>query len=77
MIFRSFAARYGWRVEVFAQDAFAPYRRDEVQPGTDVQTDDELDASIREHAESAYHPCGTCKMGATDDPMAVVDLTLK
>ncbi|MEL6998319.1 MAG: GMC oxidoreductase, partial [Pseudomonadota bacterium] len=35
--------------------------------------DDELDGFIREHVESAYHPCGTCKMGAPDDPMAVVD----
>jgi len=28
---------------------------------------------IREHAESAYHPCGTARMGQRDDPMAVVD----
>lgn len=63
--------------EVFAQDAFTPYRGDEVQPGSNAQTNDELDASIREHAESAYHPCGTCKMGAIDDPMAVVDPDLK
>jgi choline dehydrogenase len=38
-----------------------------------VQSDDELDNFIREHAESAYHPCGTCKMGRADDPFAVVD----
>jgi len=59
--------------EIFAQDAFAPYRGKEIQPGAEVQTDDELDDFIREHVESAYHPCGTCKMGRLDDPMAVVD----
>ncbi|MDE0345757.1 MAG: GMC oxidoreductase, partial [Boseongicola sp.] len=36
-------------------------------------TDDELDAVIRDHVESAYHPCGTARMGRRDDPMAVVD----
>ena len=59
--------------EIFAQEAFAPYRRHEIQPGAQVQSDDALDDAIREHAESAYHPCGTCKMGAVDDPLAVVD----
>jgi len=59
--------------EIFAQDAFAPYRRHEIQPGADVQSDDQLDCFIREHAESAYHPCGTCRMGRRDDPDAVVD----
>ncbi|WP_297541791.1 choline dehydrogenase [Roseovarius sp.] len=59
--------------EIFAQDAFAPYVRHEIQPGAAVQSDDELDDFIREHAESAYHPCGTCKMGRASDPMAVVD----
>ncbi|MGD1926080.1 MAG: choline dehydrogenase [Paracoccaceae bacterium] len=59
--------------EIFAQSAFDPYRGKEIQPGKEVQTDDELDGFIREHVESAYHPCGTCKMGAPDDPMAVVD----
>ena len=38
-----------------------------------MQTDDELDAFVREHAESAYHPCGTARLGRRDDPMAVVD----
>jgi choline dehydrogenase len=59
--------------EIFAQEAFKPFVKGEIQPGADVQTDDELDAFIREHAESAYHPCGTCRMGRADDPDAVVD----
>ena len=59
--------------EVFAQEAFKPFVKHEIQPGADAQTDAELDAFIAEHAESAYHPCGTCKMGSKDDPMAVVD----
>ena len=59
--------------EIFAQDAFAPFVKHEIQPGEAVQSDEELDAFIAEHAESAYHPCGTCKVGRVDDPMAVVD----
>lgn len=59
--------------EIFGQQAFDPYRGAEIQPGSHIQTDDELDDFIREHVESAFHPCGTCKMGAIDDPMAVVD----
>ena len=59
--------------EIFAQDAFKPFVKHEIQPGADVQSDEELDAFIREHAESAYHPCGTCRMGRADDPQAVVD----
>ncbi len=59
--------------EIFAQPAFEEYRGHEIQPGEAAQTDTELDDFIRAHVESAYHPCGTCKMGALDDPMAVVD----
>ncbi len=59
--------------EIFGQEAFAPYRGKEIQPGADCQSDDDLDDFIREHVESAYHPCGTCKMGAASDKMAVVD----
>lgn len=59
--------------EIFGQKAFDPYRGPEIQPGSDVQTDDQIDAFLREHLESAYHPCGTCRMGRADDPMAVVD----
>ena len=59
--------------EIFGQEAFAPYRGREIQPGDAVQSDAELDGFIREHVESAYHPCGSCRMGAASDPMAVVD----
>ena len=59
--------------EIFATDPIAAYVDHEIQPGTAAQSDAELDAVIREHAESAYHPCGTCRMGRADDPMAVVD----
>lgn len=59
--------------EIFGQDAFAPYSGAEIQPGANVRSDDEIDNFLREHVESAFHPCGTCKMGAVDDPMAVVD----
>lgn len=59
--------------EIFGQEAFAPYVKHEIQPGMAAQSDDELDDVIREHAESAYHPCGTCKMGRKEDPWAVVD----
>ena len=59
--------------EIFGQAAFDPYRGREISPGSHVVTDDELDDHIREHGESAYHPCGSCRMGRADDPTAVVD----
>lgn len=59
--------------EIFGQAAFAPYLKHEIQPGADLQTDAQLDAFLRQHVESAYHPCGTARMGRADDPMAVVD----
>ncbi|MEM9229682.1 MAG: choline dehydrogenase [Pseudomonadota bacterium] len=59
--------------EIFAQPAFAPYVQHEIQPGAGVESDDQLNAFLREHVESAYHPCGTCRMGRSDDPGAVVD----
>jgi choline dehydrogenase len=59
--------------EIFAQPAFDRYRGREIQPGAAVRTDAEIDAFVREKAESAYHPCGTCRMGRPDDPQSVVD----
>ncbi|RUW02228.1 MULTISPECIES: choline dehydrogenase [unclassified Mesorhizobium] len=59
--------------EIFGQKAFDGFRGKEISPGAHVRTDDELDAFIRDHAESAYHPCGTCRMGRADDLTSVVD----
>jgi choline dehydrogenase len=59
--------------EIFGQEAFKPYLKAELQPGPKVQNDIELDDFLREHVESAYHPCGTCRMGRASDPLAVVD----
>ena len=70
---RDFRAGIRLTRELFAQPAFAPYYGRELRPGSNAQTDDELDAVIRDHVESAYHPCGTARMGRRDDPMAVVD----
>jgi len=63
--------------EVFAQKPFDPYRGREIAPGDNVRSDAEIDAFVRDHVESAYHPCGTCRMGAADDRGAVVDPTAK
>ncbi|WP_368187243.1 choline dehydrogenase [Aestuariibius sp. HNIBRBA575] len=59
--------------EIIGQNAFDQFRGDEIQPGAMAQSDAALDDVIREHAESAFHPCGTCRMGAADDATPVVD----
>ena len=59
--------------EIIAQPAMDPFRGHEIQPGDDQTSDADIDGFIRTHAESAYHPCGTMRMGAAHDPLAVVD----
>ncbi len=62
---------------VAGQKALTAIRGNEVFPGADVNTDTEIDAWIRQTAETIYHPVGTCRMGVAGDPMAVVDAELK
>jgi len=59
--------------EILGQPAFAAYAAAEVAPGAHCQSDAAIDAFVAETVESAYHPSGTCRMGAADDPLAVVD----
>lgn len=59
--------------ELFSQAAFDPFRGREIAPGADVTSDEQIDAFVRDKVESAYHPSCSCRMGAIDDPMAVVD----
>ncbi len=61
--------------EIIAQPAFDRFRGEEIAPGTNVRTNDEIDAWVRETMESTYHPCGSCRMG--EDEMAVVDSELR
>ena len=61
--------------EILAQRAFEPFRGAELQPGSDVVTDAQIDAFARARAESAYHPSCTCAMGS--DSQAVVDGELR
>lgn len=56
---------------------FDKFEGSELYPGEQAQTDEEILEFLRERAETIYHPIGTCKMGADDDPMAVVDNQLR
>ncbi|MDW6002452.1 choline dehydrogenase [Vibrio mangrovi] len=59
--------------EILSQPALDAYRGDEIQPGAGINSDEEIDQWVRENVESAYHPSCSCKMGSSEDPMAVVD----
>ncbi|NVK30882.1 MAG: choline dehydrogenase [Gammaproteobacteria bacterium] len=61
--------------ELFAQPGFDEFRGRELQPGPDVQTDEEILDFVRKDGESAYHPSCTCKMGS--DEAAVVDASMR
>ena len=69
---RGFRAAVRIAREIVAQPAFDGLIGDEITPVGAI-TDADLDAYLVEHLESAYHPCGTCKMGSAADGRAVVD----
>ncbi|MET7974615.1 GMC oxidoreductase [Streptomyces mirabilis] len=58
-------------------EPLAGWLKREVCPGPEVTDDEELSAYARQVAHTVYHPAGTCRMGATDDPLAVVDPELR
>jgi choline dehydrogenase len=63
--------------KVFAAEPMQWLAPEEVAPGREAQSDDELLDFVNRHAETAYHPVGTCKMGTDSDPGAVVDDRLR
>ena len=63
--------------DLVGSDALTDFAGDELAPGAQAQSDAELDAHVRKTMITVHHPVGTCKMGAADDPMAVVDGELR
>lgn len=61
--------------EIFAQDAYQRHRKEEIFPGENITSDNDLKEMVRKKACHIYHPVGTCKMGS--DAMAVVDDQLR
>ena len=57
--------------EIMQQKSMKPFLGHAIQPSENIQTDDEIDEFIRNSVDSAYHPCGTCRMGKGSN--AVVD----
>ena len=63
--------------ELVAAEPLKPFAGEELIPGPDSQSDEALDAHVRATMGTVHHPVGTCKMGADDDAMAVVDGALR
>jgi choline dehydrogenase-like flavoprotein len=63
--------------ELAGSKALQPFAGEELAPGADCRTDEELDAHVRATMITVHHPVGTCKMGADDDEQAVVDAQLR
>ncbi len=59
--------------EILQQESLAPFRGNEIQPGLAIESDEAIDQWVRANVESAYHPSCSVKLGADNDPMAVLD----
>lgn len=62
---------------IVAQPAFSPYDPKELRPGPEICSDAAVVGWIRAALGTSHHPVGTCKMGRTADPLAVVDSELR
>jgi choline dehydrogenase len=69
----------GFKLErrIYAAAPFQEHAAEELVPGPSVQTDEEILDFWRSDSMSTYHPVGTAKMGAAEDPDAVVDNELR
>jgi choline dehydrogenase len=61
--------------DILGRQPLAPFRDEEIFPGPQVRSDNEIDDFVRAKAETIYHPVGSCRMGA--DPKSVVDAELR
>ena len=62
---------------IVSQSALAHYQPEEFKPGVQYQTDEDLARLAGDIATTIFHPVGTTKMGADNDPLAVVDSHLR
>jgi len=62
---------------IIGQPSLAPYSPEEYLPGPDCQTDEELAHAAGDIGTTIFHPVGTCRMGADNDPHAVTDSQLR
>ncbi|EJD74318.1 GMC oxidoreductase, variant 2 [Loa loa] len=58
---------------LLSQPSFDKYRGDELLPGEDCQSNEQIDEFVRMKSSSAYHPSCSCKMGIESDKFAVVN----
>ena len=63
--------------KIFRSESFAEQATYEILPGESVNTDEEILEFWKTEGMSVYHPVGSSKMGAADDPTAVVDNELR
>ena len=63
--------------KVAQAEPFAKWLKREVAPGPEVTSDEDISEYARKVAHTVYHPAGTCRMGAADDELAVVDPELR
>jgi len=63
-------------LDIMNDPVFDPYRGKMLIP-YDRDDPSQIEAMLRDHADTEYHVCGTCKMGPDTDPLAVVDAQLR
>ena len=67
----------GYRIaqQIAATEPFRSLIVEQVRPGPELSSDEDIAAYIRKAGSTVYHPCGTCRMG--EDDRAVVDSNLR
>ena len=63
--------------ELAGSEVLKPFAGEELAPGAQCRTDEELDAHVRATMITVHHPVGTCRMGDAGDEQAVVDGSLR